>query len=84
MPGKSVFEMSFADVYPALIRKAERNRSVCELDDEAAPGMCDIHSNTALFIEKQKPRRMAELLLLAKDCFFDKIGAIVRLEKQAA
>ena len=25
-----------------------------------------------------------EVLLLAKDCFFDKIGAIVRLEKQAA
>ena len=24
MPGKTVFEMSFADVYPALIRKAER------------------------------------------------------------
>ena len=25
-----------------------------------------------------------EVLFLAKDCFFDKIGAIVRLEKQAA
>ena len=41
MPGKTVFEMSFADVYPALIRKAERNRSVCELIDEAAPGAFD-------------------------------------------
>ena len=38
MPGKTVFEMSFADVYPALIWKAEGNRSVCELIDEAAPG----------------------------------------------
>ena len=54
MPGKSVFEMSFADVYPALIRKAERNRPVRELDDEAAPGGFDYTFESRPFFLKSK------------------------------